>query len=304
MKYGLIRDLSNEEYHGTQGVYSSSQIKDIVKDGIRGFHRKHILGEKPKMNERNLRIGNYFHTAILEPHLLEQEYVIYKGVRSGDKFIDFFDKNKDKTIINDSEYAEAKAIIDATEESHVAMDLVNSGEPELSCFTCFYVERDGSIYNRQKTHVFTEYGWQNQTGCSEDAVKIDLKSRADTIILDDIEYGDAVADLKSTSGPIDDDIDLCKAIEHWSYELSAAMYLAIFSAELGREITDWYWIFASKTAKKCRTVKASSTLLEIGRLQFIDAIRKLANAIRCDFEDTIDEIGPSKHLYAKWRIKK
>lgn len=303
---GIIRGMSNEDYHGTEGVYSSTQLKDILNYGREFFYRKYITKELPKTSSSALVVGNYFHTGVLEPHLLDKEYVVFKGRRTGKKWEEFQEANQDKLIISETEAESANRIIEATQNSHIAMNLCNSGEPEVTCFTEVLVY-GGEVFDSSFNRILTINGWREVEGGRKGSVPpsatlLRIKSRADTLILGDVEFGNAMSDLKSTSGSLNDITDIRKKIKLWGYEFSAAMYLSVFDLELEYPIDDWYWIFASKDTLDCRTVKASEKMLQLGRAKFIASLVMLASAIEEEWVivEKIDEVPVDPYEYATW----
>jgi len=82
----LIRDMSNEAYHGVKGTWSSTQFKTILEDE-EVFIQTYIKGNGVKVEGEALDTGTYFHTGVLEPHKVHSEVVVYTGklvlVRTG-----------------------------------------------------------------------------------------------------------------------------------------------------------------------------------------------------------------------------
>ena len=84
--YELIEGMSNEDYHKIaekeeERFYSSSQLKDIIGDP-EVFYKKYITGEIPRKHMPAFDVGSAYHCEILEPHLLEKEFITFSGKAS------------------------------------------------------------------------------------------------------------------------------------------------------------------------------------------------------------------------------
>ena len=85
----IIKNMSNADYHKQHApedhYYSSSQLKTILDDA-ETFKKKYITRElEDKSSNPVFDIGTYFHTAILEPHLLNEECAVFTGARRAGK---------------------------------------------------------------------------------------------------------------------------------------------------------------------------------------------------------------------------
>jgi hypothetical protein len=269
-KNSLVRELSNEDYHGASKWYSSSQLKEALID-IETFYRLYVTKELSKESTTAMDIGTYYHTAILEPEKLKEECVVWDGVRRGKAWVDFLDINKGKTIITSKEVDKANNLIDATRKDSETMRLLNAGEAELSCFA----ELEG----------------------------LKIRVRADWI---DVERG-FIMDLKSTSGNAKNFQKAQKTIENYHYDLSAALYLDAFNQVLAKEkkplLTDFYWAFASKDACNAQVFKASEKMIELGRLKYKRALNniKKSSASGWNFPSTIIEVAPPRYIEELWQ---
>ena len=274
MKFGLYRGISNEKYHEVlpwgEAFVSSSQLKDANED-IEVFHKKYILKEIERKEIPAFAIGTYYHTAILEPELLGEECAVYEGgIRKGKVWEEFKKTNAGKAIITAKEFLQADALIQATKDSPIAMSLLAEGEAEVSLYT----ELEG----------------------------VKVKVRADWI---NFEKG-YVLDLKSTTGNAKDVRKVQQKISSYCYDLSAALYLDAFNNELGKAgeplLEDWYWTFASKDFKNCRTYRASKHNLEVGRSKYKAALRliKKYSELGWQFQDEIIELDAASWEKLEW----
>jgi len=92
---GLHKTLSNEDYHAEKEHLSSSNLKMLLKD-TQKFYKEKILGEKEPLKGAFLDEGNYAHTLILEPHMVEKEYEFFPGNRKAGKDWKAFEKKHEE----------------------------------------------------------------------------------------------------------------------------------------------------------------------------------------------------------------
>jgi hypothetical protein len=282
----LIYDLPNEEYHGGEGTFSSSQLKTILEDPEL-FYKKYISREIAREEMAAFDIGTYFHTAVLEPELMEKECAVFEGIRRGKAWESFKEDNKGKTIITKSEYAQAKTIIDAVHSSEIAMGYLGQSESEVSAYVTLTVYA-GNVYCEGK--VLGVDGWdETEFTPPPTATQITIKCRADAL------GEDFILDLKSTTGNAKNEHSLRNKVSNYSYDLSAAMYLDVFSIACERPISSFFWTFASKDVGNCKTYLASQDNIRVGRQKWKKAVTLISHFIECgwEFKDTLGILGPN-----------
>lgn len=273
---GLYRDLTNDQYHavleGDKAAYSSSQLKDALDD-IEIFYKKYITKELKSKSISAFDVGTYYHTAILEPHILDEECVVFEGkVRRGKAWEEFQKEHEGKVIITLSDKEKADNLINATKDSPIAMDLLSRGEAEVSLF------------------------W--------DLMGVKCKVRADWLYLAPIDSDEDsyILDLKSTTGNTKNGHSIKGKISSYSYDLSAAFYLDMFNQYLEdkgllkkyKPLKIFYWTFASKDMCNCKTYFASEKMLDIGRNKYKKALHtiKMYRDMEWEFPDFIEELEP------------
>lgn len=293
IKMGLHYDMPDDQYHQQHDAkdhyYSSSQLKDILKDPLT-FKQKYITQEA---GERGFvaafEFGTYVHTAILEPEKLAQSTAIYEGAtRRGKAWEEFLEANEGKTILTrdkkketmggDSEYSQAQKCIEAVGNSEIAMELLAQGQPEVS--------------------LFYEY----------EGVK--LKVRADWIDFKRM----LIADLKTTSSSPRSADSIRKSTKDYGYDLSAAMYMLLFNQYIKheghptpkkdqlKEFTDFYWIYAGKKDFQCQCYMAHQKMLDLGLVKFKEAIRliKYYESINWEIPETCPDLAPASWEVSDW----
>lgn len=296
----LLTDLTSEEYHGMTGTYSSSQLKTILEDP-EAFYKKYITKETPKLSGAHFDMGTYFHTAMLEPHLLEKECAVYEGgIRNGAKWTEFQQANKGKAIITLKEKEVCEKMITAVRACKISMDYLNNSTPEISMFVELYVmDKEVFAFRDDVCYELTSIGWVPSSGEFEEeqikdfGVVVPVKVRADAL---DIVHG-AISDLKSTTGDATKKPDVKRSIATYQYDLSTALYLDIFTVGTGELFDTFIWIFASKELGNARPWKASMKHVMVGRAKWKYAVVKLAKYISngWDFTPELEEIGPQSY---------
>ncbi len=281
----LDTSLTSDEYHSLAGSYSSSQLKKIIEDP-EIFKKLYITKEMEREESDNFTVGSYFHTAILEPEKLDDECCVFTGkIRSGKSWEEFKEANKGKYIITSSEKEKVDGMVAAVKKSTVANNCLKGSSAEVSAFLELFIMGDEVFCfpkwkekDESKCLCLTASGWVPSSMDFEEedikdyAVRLVMKVRADAIQLE----GDSISDLKSTTGNAKDTIEMQKKVDYYEYDLSAALYLDIFSAVTGRSYENFYWIFASKDFHNSRTYRASDRNIMVGRAKWKFAVCEIA----------------------------
>lgn len=294
----LDYNLTSEQYHSMPGTYSSSQLKTMLEDPEK-FYKEYITKEIPRKESNAFDVGTYFHTAVLEPHLLEKECAVYKGsIRRGKDWDQFKADNIGKAIITVSELESATNMITAVNNSPVALSYLKGFEKEVSAFVDLYViDGDVHYFNKEnEVFILRRKGWKLSPDVSvellqEFAVKITIKVRADAICF---KRG-IISDLKSTTGNTKSEHLMRTKIDSYSYDLSTSLYLDIFTAASGVGMNEFAWVFASKDFGNCKTWVASEKNVMVGRAKWSCAVVELAKYISNDwqFVDEASYLDPS-----------
>lgn len=290
MRHCLITDLSSNEYHSIGGTFSSSQLKVAYEDPEK-FKKKYIdktlIEDVP---QSSFDVGTYFHTSILEPHLISKEIAVYKGIRRGKEWDAFKAANAGKTIITENEMEVAEGLVKAVKESSIAMGRIERGDPEVSTFVDVHVT-GSEIYN-EFGQKLDKYGWITaKEAIPKNAIKMTLKARAD--LLGD----DFILDLKSTTGNVKSEHEMRQKISYYKYELSAALYLDLFSVSTKKVMSEFIWTFASKDNFISKSYMASPSNILVGRAKWRKAVLDLADGIRCgwEFQDSMGYLEPNSY---------
>lgn len=247
---GVFKDIPNKQYHDDKIFLSSTTLKLALKSAQKF---KAVCVDKTEtitINENAMAIGNYCHTALLEPHLLDKETKIFKGTRRYGKDWEVFkDLYKDKTIITSSQADLVQTMlqsfdnstVDSEEGAVLAPFLFEGGHKEESIFT----EIDGVL----------------------------VKVRGD-YRKGDGRSGLILRDLKTT-GATPNDIEEAREIcKKYGYFISAALYVDAYETIFGVK-PDFYLVFLSKKDFKVNVYRVGEETLETGRKKYKEGIRRI-----------------------------
>jgi hypothetical protein len=296
---GLNYDLDIKEYHAQKDFkvhyVSSSQLKTMLDDPEL-FYRTYITKEIEREPTSAMDIGSYFHTAILEPHLVDKEFAFFEGsVRRGKAWDSFIENNSGKILLTQSDKEKGDVLVQGVKNSPVALQLLTKGSPEVSCGANLLVDLiNGQIFYKQSDRllILDKDGWTEIDSTGFDSMgyfEIRVKVRADYLST----LG--ILDLKSTSSRAKNYKDVLKSIEMYQYDMSAALYLDIFNLFLDSPLENFYWIFAQKDIPNSKTWVASKDTIRVGRAKWKKAVIDLARCINLnwEFRDELGVVEPS-----------
>lgn len=232
-----INQVSNRDYHADKEYLSSSDLKTLLKDPSK-FYNEKILGLKePQKENAHYDIGSLVHSLILEPHLVQEEFAFFGGLRKqGPLFESFKQMYPDKIII--------------------------SRPQRLKCE--YYV---AGYKRRPEAKKLIKGGFSEHTICVDmDGVKI--KVRCDYI---NVDKG-YIADVKTTGFSVERD-SFKVTCDQYMYQLSGALYAKAAEIYYGKPF-DFYFIAISKMDGECQVYKLSEESKQRGLLQINQALEK------------------------------
>jgi hypothetical protein len=234
LQIGVNERVSNSQYHGDLQYLSSSNLKTLLKSPEQ-FYKERILGIRENKKIDAFDLGSYVHCAILEPHLLTEEFAIWSGWRkAGQEFEAFKEAAGGKTILSAPQKFKCDNYVKAFNRLGIAREMVSGGFPE-------------------------------HTVCTN-ILDVPIKSRFDYI---NVEKG-YIFDVKTTSQPSGLDI-FRRTVDEYGYGLSAALYCQAAYDTYGK-IFDFYFGVISKSDEECHVYKASSDLLSRGTANVTKAL--------------------------------
>jgi PDDEXK-like domain of unknown function (DUF3799) len=285
----LIYGMSSTDYHSHPNTFSSSQLKDLIEDP-EYFYRKYIKKDIERLELPAFDVGSYFHTAILEPEKLTLDCAVFEGIRRGEKWEKFKEDNKGKAIITSNEKAQADGLIEAVRNSPVAMRRITKGQAEVSAFIDLLIVGN-DIYCPDPAGLLGRFGFESVSKVPKKGTKVTIKVRADLLA------EDFILDLKSTTGNAKSEYDMRSKISNYHYDLSAALYLDMFSLATEKRIDDFIWTFASKDMFNCKNYLASPEMIMVGRAKYRKALLNLAEGLESEwqFEDSMGILKPNPY---------
>lgn len=220
-----ILTSNNSDYHADREHLSSSGLKLLLKDPHQ-FYLEYVLGQRVDVEADKFTEGSAVHTLILEPHLFEQEYAIFPGMRrAGREWEAFKEANVGKKLLSQAQLGRCEKLVQAALAMPVAVKMLEGTLPEHTLVS----EING----------------------------VKVKCRADAI--NPAKY---IIDVKTTSMPSDPEL-FRHTVAEFGYDLSAALYERIAFDNYGVNL-DYYWIVLSKTDGQCHVYKASEETLVRG----------------------------------------
>ena len=309
-----IVDLSDTEYHaivdGEGRAYSSSQLKDALDD-IDVFYRSYITKEIPKEQKDAFDIGQRVHTAILEPHKLDN-FVCFEGVRKegSEKWEKFKAENQGKIFLTKGGIAESDVCIEGLKRSPLTMEKYTGGDAEVSICVPIDVDVDAKkIYVTLPDNMgilcLGQDGWEPLL----DGFVLDLSSCVRMNIKCRCDYrkkGLEISDIKTTTGNVLNERNIRAKVRDLKYDLSAALYLDMFNvvALVNGEglYQDFYWSFCNKKLPQARTWKANPVQIKVGRAKWVAAVLEVAAMERnnWDIQDQLTECGHDSWEANEW----
>ena len=228
MKNGLYENLNNKDYHNIDGV-SSTQFA-MMELSQRVYELRHLF----KYDNSNFDIGNLLHTAILEPHLLDKEFLEGKTLgidTESNKALKFL--HSDKIIVGKGMISEAKEIANRVHQVFPEIFANSDTKYEISAF---YSNTDIGLLFKARPDILFKKPNKNEY------IIFDIKSSKEV----------TKKGFEST-------------IEKYNYPLSASWYLDTLRL-LGINVVAFGWIVIPKTVpNKPFAMMCSDELLEKGR---------------------------------------
>lgn len=293
---GRYTDISNDDYHSSNGI-SSTMLED-GRISLMYFERRHISKVIQRERSEALDFGSLFHTLVLEPEKVEDEFSLAPTIPAGaftntDSIKDFIreynaDKPKAEQLKLTGKKEELAASVKAVKPDAVFEDDImqawQADESRIRITSDQYrlgkamqqavfdhPEAGKLVTHPNRAVEVSYYGIDDDTGL-EVRVRPDLEIQYD----ENLRVG---FDLKSASlGRYKQDAITAmirKEIINRDYHVSAAMYCDIAMLD------QFFWIFVNKDENYhwVAIVEASPELLELGRLEYKKTLRDINNSM-------------------------
>ncbi|MER3366496.1 PD-(D/E)XK nuclease-like domain-containing protein [Providencia rettgeri] len=293
---GRYTNISNDDYHSSNGI-SSTMLKD-GRISLMYFERRHISKVIQRERSEALDFGSLFHTLVLEPEKVEDEFSLAPTIPAGaftntDSIKAFIreynaDKPKAEQLKLTGKKEELAASVKAVKPDAVFEDdLISAWQSDESRIRITgdqyrlgkamqqavfdHPEAGKLVIHPNRAVEVSYYGIDDDTGL-EVRVRPDLEIQYD----ENLRVG---FDLKSASlGRYKQDAITAmirKEIINRDYHVSAAMYCDIAMLD------QFFWIFVNKDENYhwVAIVEASPELLELGRLEYKKTLRDINNSM-------------------------
>lgn len=251
-----INICSNAEYHSDKRYLSSSSLKSLLKSAEQ-FHKEQS-SPAPAAEGSHLDLGSFTHSLLLEPELIAEQYAFFDGFRrAGAAYEAFKLKNINKTIVAAGMRNTGERLAASVQAVPAALDLLKGGISEQSIALILQ-----DVY---------------------------VKARFDKINID----RSFILDVKTSRDPAGREY-FKYTIKEYSYDLSAALYLAVAEAHYGKKF-DFYWLVLSKdSTPEARLYKASEATLAKGHKEVRMALEKYKKCTTSGI--WLDEPPPSRAI--------
>ncbi len=212
MKPGIYSNISEEEYHKSEG-YSKSQLDHIINGSP--MHYKYAK-ENTSPTTSAMSFGSLFHMITLEPERVADEVVTSKKFdkrKKGQKEAEqeFLEENKDKLIVSPDDMDLANYMADSIRNHTFANELLSaSGNTEQSIYS---IDEDTGLLKRGRIDKINDGG-----------VLLDVKTCKDA----------------SPKG-------FKKSIYQYNYHVQESYYRNLYSEQTGEYSEVFYFIAVEKT---------------------------------------------------------
>lgn len=238
-----INEISNREYHEDTEYFSSTNIKDAIKDPEKLYKQKILKESIVQGRKSHFDEGSLTHSMILEPHLTDKEFMKSEAWRRNEKiYKEDVECNPGRIVMTTPQWVKVKKWVASFFENPVAPKMIEKGEAEHT----LCVILDG----------------------------IPVKIRCDKI---DVENG-MIFDIKTSGFPVDH-YTFKSTVKQWEYDLSAALYLKA-AEEYYKKPFDFYFGVIGKSELITEVYKLSDKTRKDGDLkiaQGFGVIRKMLN---------------------------
>ena len=229
--------MDSKKYHEMEGT-SSTILKKIAQKSV-----LHAIKEE-RSESAALDLGSALHCAVLEPEKYNVDFLIMPKIDGRTKEgkalkADYEEKAKGKTLLNEEQDAQVKAMVQAIHAHEIANGMLTGGEAEYSYFA------------------------------KDPITGLLLKTRPD------YKNAGALIDLKTCQDASRE--GFIKACINFGYALQAAFYLDVYNLATGESLTEFFFVAVeSSSPYAVACYKMGETEINVGREQYKKALKQLA----------------------------
>lgn len=230
-------EMSNEDYHSLPDSVSCSGLKEVLRSPA---HYQAYLNDRRE--DSGINIGTALHCAALEPHVFDNDYIVYSGRRAGKAWEEFKEQNPGKLIMSESESLQVSGMLASIKD--------------FSDFPLWNALRKGQS---EKSIFWTD----PETG---------IKCRIRTDSLNPF----TILDLKTTDDARPE--KFLRQIMSMNYDLQAAMYTEGVRHFLGKTLPFCFVAVETGSPHGVWLMPAGETVIRSGMKKFRRALSVLKNA--------------------------
>lgn len=121
-------ELSNEEYHASQGI-SSSHLKCVHLETLKHYKHKYIDGNKEFEKTDAMTLGSYVHALLLDYESIEKEFIelpkMDRRTKVGKQlYAEFMAESKGKQVIKSADIETGKKMASALNENAIVSKIL------------------------------------------------------------------------------------------------------------------------------------------------------------------------------------
>ncbi len=243
MKPGVY-DMSNAEYHASEGV-SRSKLIDI-RNPLKYYKRYVAENRVPKKKTKEMIIGNIVHSLVLEPTLVDSEYAVKEKIngatKDGKKYNAGFSLLAGgREVIASDDYELSKCMAEEILKHPIFLRIIPGAKIEKSIF---WVDEESGLLCKARPDI-----WNDDIG-----LICDLKTNPE-------------CDIDSINGYV---------IKQYGYHIQAAMQADAIASVTGKVINNFYFLLAGKEQPYMpRVLQLKEGWIELGRKHYKDALKIL-----------------------------
>jgi exodeoxyribonuclease VIII len=154
MTYDGIVEITNDEYHGSEGYSKSALI--VYRDSPVRFYHEYILGNKQEKESASFLLGNLVHAYTLEPDTINDIYHIYEHInrttkdgKLQEKALEAF-KNQGFTLVDKKIADKAKAMAETILADSVAQSIIKGAQVEQSIY---WTDKDTGLLFKSRPDI-------------------------------------------------------------------------------------------------------------------------------------------------------
>lgn len=138
MTYTGIVDITNEEYHSSDGFSKSALI--TYRNSPLTFYKEYILKQREQKTSDDMLLGNLVHTMILETQKVDELYHFYNHINRATKDGKAQAKeleeieNTGKILVKTEIANQALAMVEAVKNNSIAMRIIVDAQVEQSVY--------------------------------------------------------------------------------------------------------------------------------------------------------------------------